>query len=217
MSKPYKGFFITIEGGEGCGKTTLAEKLQHALQQQGFSVLKTREPGGSELSEKIRTLVLDPTIGVKICERSELLLYLAARLQHIEESILPALREGKVVICDRFNDSSIVYQGCARHLGMEFVEKLCHLTCNGIEPDFTLFLDVDPEMGLKRLQPGTFDRLEQEKLQFHKEVRHGYLHLADKYSDRISIIDGSLTPDQVFDLAMKEMESHLTLKPPACG
>ena len=217
MSKPYKGFFITIEGGDGCGKSTLTVKLVDALQKQGYSVIKTREPGGSPLSEKIRELVLSPTIDVKIGERSELLLFLAARLEHIEEKILPALREGKVVVCDRFNDSSIVYQGCARHHGMEYVENICHLACNGLKPDFTLFLDLDPEEGLKRLQAGAFDRLDQEKLQFHKEVRHGYLHLADKYSERISIVDASLSPDQVFNIAMEEISNHLTLKPPVCG
>lgn len=217
MTKPYKGFFMTIEGGEGCGKSTLAEKLVEGLQKQGYGVKKTREPGGSPLSEKIRELVLSPHIDVKIGEKSELLLFLAARLQHIEEIILPALREGKVVICDRFNDSSIVYQGCARHLGMEYVEELCSLACNGLTPDLTFFLDLEPEVGLKRLKPEKIDRLDKERLQFHKEVRQGYLQLADKYPQRICILDGSLSPEQLSLLAMREILSHLTLKPSALG
>ncbi len=210
MSKEYKGCFITIEGGDGTGKSTLSEKLAQEFTSRGYSIVKTREPGGTPLSEKIRPLILDPNANFKVCERSELLLYLASRLQHIEEIIVPALREGKVVICERFNDSTIVYQGCARHLGMSYVEELCVLACNGLAtPDRTLYLDLDPEIGLQRIksQPDReLDRLELEKLQFHKQVRQGYLQLADKHPERITVIDANQSPEEVFNAALQAIE-----------
>lgn len=216
-NRPYKGLFITIEGGEGSGKSTVCTKLTSALQARGYEVLQTREPGGSPLSEHLRDLLLNPKERCNIAERAELLLFLAARAQHIEEQILPALREGKLVICDRFNDSSIAYQGCARHLGMHYVEKLCQLATEGLaEPNCTLFLDLDPILGLervKKLKNESLDRLEQEKLQFHREVRQGYLHLADANRERIEVIDAALPIDEVVKSCLKVLEPHLTLKP----
>jgi dTMP kinase len=204
QNKPYNGFFITIEGGEGSGKTTLSLTLKSELESKGYSVFHTREPGGTPLSEKLRALILQPS-SVKIGDQAELLLFLAARAQHIEEAILPALHQGKMVICERFNDSSIAYQGCARHLGMNHVEELCHLACRGLKPDLTFFLDIDPELGLQRIKEKrkeTFDRLEQEHLQFHKEVRQGYLHLADQYRERIIILDATLPIHQLSESAL---------------
>ena len=190
--RPYEGLFITIEGGDGCGKSSLTTSLAHELEKRGYSVLRTREPGGTPLSEHLRNLILDLD-SYKVSKRAEMLLFLTARVQHIEELILPALKEGKIVLCERFNDSTIAYQACARDLGVEDVEKLCHLVCDGIEPDVTMLLDLDPKIGLMRV-PGKKDRLESEKLQFHQQVRQGYLHLADKYPERITLIDA--TPDQ---------------------
>ncbi|NGX54425.1 MAG: Thymidylate kinase [Chlamydiae bacterium] len=210
MSKEYKGCFITIEGGDGSGKSTLTEKLAQEFTSRGYTIVKTREPGGTPLSEKIRHLVLNPNTDFTICDRSELLLYLASRLQHIEEIIVPALREGKVVICERFNDSTIVYQGCARHLGMSYVEELCALACNGLAtPDRTLYLDLDPEIGLHRIKSQSdreLDRLELEKLQFHKQVRQGYLQLADKHPERITIIDAGQPQEDVYKAALQAVE-----------
>ena len=208
--KPYEGLFVTIEGGDGCGKSTLSDHLTQELTKRGYPVFKTREPGGTPLSEKIRNLLLKPDADYTIAPRAELLLYLAARAQNVEECIKPALYKGQVVICERFNDSTIAYQGCARNLGMQFVEKLCNLLCDG--PDFTLFLDLDPAIGMNRVkaerkQP--FDRLEQEKLQFHKEVRQGYLHLADEHPQRIVVIDASQPLEQVVEAAWKALEPRL--------
>lgn len=216
-NKPYQGLFITIEGGEGVGKSTLSDEITLKLKKQGYDVLKTREPGGPPLSEEIRQILLSPKQTFKVGCRAELLLFLAARAQHLEEQILPALYQGKVVICERFNDSTIAYQGCARQLGMSYVEELCKLATEEIsEPDATILLDIDPIEGKKRLlaQRGeSVDRLEREELQFHKEVRQGFLHLADRYSERMTIIDASLPIDQVVKMALQAIEPHLTLKP----
>ncbi len=213
-NKPYPGLFLTVEGGDGCGKTTVAQKIVSYLQGAGYQVVATREPGGSALSEHIREMILQPSSKMKIGPRAELLLFLAARSQHVEEMILPALREGKIVVCERFHDSTIAYQGMARHLGMAFVEELARASCDCIDPDCTFFLDIDPVEGLKRVKEGRGekDRLEQEKLQFHREVRQGFLHLADKYRDRIAIIDASLPIDEVAAVVLKALEPHLTAK-----
>jgi dTMP kinase len=210
-NKPYKGFFLTIEGGEGSGKSYLAEKLTLELRALGYQVVKTREPGGSLLSEELRKLILEPPSGVKIGDRAELLLFLASRAEHVEEVILPALHEGKIVLCERFNDSTIAYQGCARHLGMGYVDKLCHLATT-LDPDLTLLLDLDPELGLERVEKkrqSAFDRLEREHLQFHRDVRQGFLHLADQYPSRITIVDANNPPEIVLATALQAVGSAL--------
>jgi dTMP kinase len=212
ISKPYEGLFVTIEGGEGCGKTTLTNRLALELEKKGYSVLKTREPGGTPLSEEIRKLLLNSEKKYSISEKAELLLFLTSRAQHIEESIKPALREGRIVICERFNDSTIAYQGCARGLGMDYVTQLCALV--GEEPDFTLLLDIDPLEGMQRMlkegkQP---DRIEQERLQFHKEVRRGFLHLADVCPHRICVLDATLTVEELAQGAMEALAPHLMIR-----
>lgn len=201
LNKPYSGFFLTIEGGEGCGKSTLSDGLRKELEARGHVVVRTREPGGTPLSEKVRDLLLHPGEGVSICERAEMLLFLTSRVQHIHELILPALREGKVVICERFNDSTLAYQACARHMGELDVEKICALVCDHIQPDCTLLLDLDPEVGLSRFT--SRDRLESEELQFHRDVRKGYLHLLDKFSERIHLIDASKSAKEVLEAALE--------------
>jgi len=211
-----EGIFLTIEGGEGSGKTTIAEQLTKTLSDRGYSVLHTREPGGTKLSEQIRNILLkhsssDLSMGV----HAELLLFLAARAQNIEENILPQLRKGGLVLCERFHDSSVAYQGAARYLGMQYVEQLCHLACPGIEPHCTLLLDLDPRVGLeraKKLRGQELDRLEEEGLQFHSEVRQGFLHQADKYPSRIRVIDAGLSLDQVLKASLLAIEPFL-LKP----
>lgn len=213
MNKPYEGLLVTIEGGEGSGKTTLTNRLAQELEKRGYPVLKTREPGGTPLSEHIRKVLLSPDAPYAISDQAELLLFLAARVQHIEERIKPALRQGHIVVCERFNDSTIAYQGCARHLGAERVEQLCKLVCEG--PDLTLLLDIDPVEGMRRItaeRKEPFDRLEQEHLQFHREVRQGFLHLADQYPQRITILDATLPIEQVTQAALTLVESRLPLK-----
>ena len=203
--KPYAGVFITIEGGEGVGKTTLAASLYEHLQKMGHDVLKTREPGGSKLSEHIRKVLLDPNLDIPISDRAELFLFLAARAEHLDELILPALHAGKIVICERFNDSTIAYQGYARNLGVEYVQKLCSAAFPKIEPDCTFFLDIDPEMGLRRAknQRGApLDRLELEKMQFHTAVRQGFLHLLDEHPERIYVLDAQKPPLEVVQAAL---------------
>jgi dTMP kinase len=213
INKPYDGLFITIEGGEGCGKTSLATSLTAELEKRGYSVLKTREPGGTSLSECIRKILLTNE-ECNMSEKAELLLFLAARAQHVEEAIKPALHQGKIVLCERFNDSTVAYQGCARGLGLDFVKNLCEFVIEG--PDFTLLLDIDPTEGLRRMkekgkQP---DRIEKEDLQFHWEVRRGYLELADHYPQRIAVLDAAGSLDEVFEAAIKALEPHLMIRKP---
>ncbi|MFN0065200.1 MAG: dTMP kinase [Chlamydiales bacterium] len=214
-NRPYTGFFLTVEGGEGCGKSTLCDSLTQELGKRGYNVVRTREPGGTALSEHLRGIVLSPKKPFPIGERTEMLLFLTARVQHLDELILPALRAGKVVICERFNDSTFAYQACARHLGYADVELLCRLVCNHIEPDCTLLLDIDPAVGLQRIKGRAIDRLEQEELQFHKDVRQGYLHLLDKYSERIHLVDATPDPKTVFGAALALLDNYITVKP--CG
>lgn len=208
-NKPYPGLFLTIEGGEGVGKSTFAGSLEAYLREKGHQVVRTREPGGTKLSEALRQLLLESE--TEVGSHAELLLFLAARSQHLEELILPALHAGKFVICERFHDSTIAYQGCARHLGMTYVEELCKLSTEGIVPDYTFFLDLDPEEGIKRIktkrgQP--LDRMEQQEIQFHREVRQGFLHLADKYPERIHILDAALPPEKVFAEAIVRLNDR---------
>lgn len=209
--------FITFEGGEGAGKTTLIHKLDTALQSQGYSVVRTREPGGSRLGEFIRGWLLNQDSHVAIGFKAELLLFLAARAQHLEDLIQPALQQGKIVLCDRFNDSTIVYQGIARGLGQGFVENLCNLVCGTTQPNLTLFLDLDPKVGLIRTQrlekehakAGEMDRIESEKEEFHHLVRRGFQSLAQQYPHRIHTLDAMQPEPQVYAEALKIINAML--------
>lgn len=209
-----KGLFFTFEGGEGAGKTTLIEKIYDSLLPLGYPVIQTREPGGTALSESIRPLILHRKDFPFFSARSELCLYLAARAQQVEEVILPALTENKIVLCDRFNDSTIAYQGYGRGLDIEEVAHFCSFVSQNITPDLTFFLDLDPQKGLERVhgskhKPG-YDRIEAESELFHQKVRKGYYALAEK-EKRIHILDASLSPEKVFAIAWKEIESFLNL------
>lgn len=214
-----KGFplFITCEGGEGSGKSTLIERLAHTLKKRGYDVVTTREPGGIPLGERIRQLLLRTNGNETIGSKAELLLFLAARAQHIDELIKPALDAGKIVLCDRFNDSTVAYQGYARGLGIEAVQRLCNFVCNGIEPDLTLFLDVDPTEGLQRSQrldkdtsaAGQVDRIEGEQLEFHQRVRQGMRRLVAQFPERMRVIDAHQPQDTVFETALKFLEPLL--------
>lgn len=217
--KQFKGYFITIEGGEGSGKSTSLTRLADLLVSRGYSVVKTREPGGTPLGEKIRNLLLNQDDTAQICSQAELLLFLAARAQHIEELIKPALIAGKIVLCDRFNDSTIAYQGAARGLDAKYVKKLCQLICGSVAPQLTLFLDVNPDIGLMRTNKlekehaatGQFDRIEKEALDFHKRVQQAFRHLARREPFRIYHIDANKSQDYVIKEAIRAIEEFILL------
>lgn len=201
------GRFITVEGGEGSGKSTLIQRLKDHLSGQGAEVIVTREPGGTPLGEAIRQLLLHSHSSMAIGPMAELLLFLAARAQHLEELIRPCLKLGKTVICDRFNDSTIAYQGTARNLNLQEVAALCEKICEGTQPHVTLLLDIDPRLGLKRASSrSTSDRMEMETLAFHDKVREAFRELASQHPGRIVLLDASQAPDQVVAQALKAIQ-----------
>lgn len=194
------GYFITFEGSEGCGKTTQIEALAKALEAQGKTVLITREPGGTLIGEKIRNLLQDPSHKNEISDMAELLLFSASRAELIASRIQPALKRGEIVICDRFYDSTYVYQGLGRAIGMEIVEQLNQITVGTLKPDLTILLDLDAKVGIERAksrQSGELDRIENESLVFFEAVRNGYLELAKKEPERFKTIDGLLSVDAI--------------------
>ncbi|WP_300119095.1 dTMP kinase [uncultured Enterococcus sp.] len=196
------GLFITIEGPDGAGKTTVLNELFPRLQMIAQKeIIKTREPGGVMIAEKIRQIILNPE-HQQMDERTEALLYAAARRQHLVEVILPALNEGKIVICDRFVDSSLTYQGAGRRIGMKEIAQINEFATEGLEPDFTLYLDVDSDTGLRRIQnhrKQDVDRLDLEGLEFHQRVRHAYLKLAEENPVRIHRIDAKMSLQEVVE------------------
>jgi dTMP kinase len=204
----FKTLFITFEGGEGAGKTTLIESIAKECERQGRQVLKTREPGGTPLGERVRSLLLENK--GPISPFAELALFLASRAEQIAEKILPALDEGKIVLCDRFNDSSIAYQGCARGLGMEEVESFCRFISGGLDPTLTLYLDIDPKEGLMRAQKSrALDRIEAEDIAFHTKIREGYLAIHRKHPERFHLLDASKRPDAIFQESMRLIRQAL--------
>ncbi|MEF2293217.1 MULTISPECIES: dTMP kinase [Virgibacillus] len=187
------GYFITFEGGEGAGKTTVLHTVTEKLRQNGYDVLATREPGGIKISEKIRQIILDP-LHTEMEEHTEALLYAAARSQHFAEKIVPALKKGKIVLCDRFIDSSLVYQGYARGLGMDEVLKINQFAVGDCMPDLTLFFDMEPKKGLERIAANKDreqNRLDLENLAFHEQVHQAYHILTERFSERIQTIDAA--------------------------
>lgn len=196
------GLFITIEGPDGAGKTTVLNELFPRLQMIAQKeIIKTREPGGVMIAEKIRQIILNPDHR-QMDERTEALLYAAARRQHLVEVIMPALNEGKIVICDRFVDSSLTYQGAGRRIGIKEIAQINEFATEGLEPDFTLYLDVDSDTGLRRIQnhrKQDVDRLDLEGLEFHQRVRHAYLKLAEENPVRIHRIDAKMSLQEVVE------------------
>lgn len=193
MSK--KGLFITFEGGEGCGKTSLIKILKTRLEEKNISIHVTREPGGSVIAEQIRNIILDKS-NTAMDSKTEALLYAASRRQHLAEIVLPLLENGTIVISDRYLDSSLAYQGYARGLGIDEVYAINKFAIDQTMPDMTFFLDLKPEEGLKRIAEHRSDevnRLDLEKLSFHQKVYEGYKLLAKKYPERIITIDASQT------------------------
>jgi len=197
--------FITFEGVEGSGKTTQIQHLKRYLARKGISCKVTREPGGPPISEKIRKILLDPNHR-KLTPFSELLLYEAARAQHINEVIKPFLKKGTTVLCDRFNDATLAYQGYGRKIDLTLIEKLNHLASQGVKPDLTFLLDCPSDLGLKRaVQRNRISRnekegrFEKEKIQFHHRVRKGYLTIARKEPQRVRVIDTRAGVEKVFE------------------
>lgn len=187
------GYFITFEGGEGAGKTSVLHETANLLRKDGYDVITTREPGGIAIAEKIRGIILDRA-HTEMDARTEALLYAAARRQHLVEKVFPALDEGKIVLCDRFIDSSLAYQGHARGLGIDEVYQMNQFAINDAMPDITLFFDVKPEEGLKRIaanQTREQNRLDLEKLSFHQAVYDAYQMLIERFPDRITRIDAT--------------------------
>ena len=199
-----KGLFITFEGNDGSGKSSVIAKAKEILEEQGYKVTLTREPGGSKIAEKIRTLILDPS-NLGMDDRTEALLYAASRREHLIKTILPALDKGHIVLCDRFLDSSLVYQGLARGIGIDEVYNLNMFAVEGKLPDLTLFVQVRPEIGLSRisLDNRELDRLELEGLSFQEKVYCGYQWLAEKNPDRIKVINGENTKEEVCKQAIE--------------
>lgn len=216
MSKAVIPRFISIEGGEGAGKTTLICAMENLLISWGFSVVNTREPGGSPLGNEIRNWLLNHQEKIKIGAKAELLMFLAARAQHIEELIAPAIAEGKVVLCDRFNDSTVAYQGVGRELGYSFVQGLCNTVCGATVPDLTIYLDIDPQIGLQRTKrlikenaaSGEVDRIEAERIEFHQQVRAAFKEIAKDQPDRFICIDASLPQKDVSEACKKILSTH---------
>lgn len=188
--------FITFEGGEGTGKTTIINNLYNHLINLGYDVIKTREPGGSKISESIRGIILDIN-NTEMDFKTEALLYAASRRQHLIEAVIPALQAGKIVICDRYIDSSLAYQGFARGLGIEEVKEINEYAINGYWPDLTIYIDLDPNIGINRIKSNhrAVDRLDVEKISFHNKVREGYLKLVELYPERIKKIEGNVSLD----------------------
>ena len=205
-----KGLFITFEGPDGSGKTTVSTAVCRRLEEEGYPVRYTREPGGSVIAEQIRQVILDPK-NTAMDARTEALLYAASRRQHLVERVLPALEEGTHVISDRFVDSSLAYQGTGRQIGIEEVFAINQFAIEGHMPVKTIYLDVDPEVGLERIRKGRayLDRLDQESLEFHERVLAGYQEVIRRYKDRMIIIDANRSPEEVIEDAYQAVKGLL--------
>ena len=203
--------FITIEGPEGSGKTTAVEQAVKKLEEMGYQIVRTREPGGTEIAEQIRNVILDKN-NTKMDPRTEALLYAASRRQHLVEKVWPALKEGKLVICDRYLDSSLAYQGGARGLGIENILNINLFATENTWPDLTLLFDLDPKIGLERIGKNAdreVNRLDLEKMEFHTKVRNTFLELAKRYPDRYVIIDASQSREEVANKTLEVILSKL--------
>ncbi len=204
--------FITFEGGEGSGKSTVMKDVATRLTKEGYKLVLTREPGGTPIAEEIRNVILDKA-NTKMDPRTEALLYAASRRQHLVEKIWPALERGEIVLCDRYLDSSLAYQGGARGLGVDEVLSINMFATEGEYPDLTLLFDLEPEEGLKRIEKNKgreVNRLDLEKLEFHKKVRDNFHALAKKYSTRYVVIDASKPLNEVEDEVYKIIKETIS-------
>ena len=203
--------FITFEGPDGSGKSTVIKAVYERLINDGYSVILTREPGGTPIAEKIRDIILDNS-NTALDARTEALLYAASRRQHLVEKIWPAIKEGKIVLCDRFLDSSLAYQGEGRKLGIENILNVNLFATENTYPDLTLFFNISPEEGLKRVSKDkkrVADRLDNENANFHQEVYNGFLKVNSMYKDRIQIVDATKSLNEVIENAYKIIKSKL--------
>lgn len=207
-----KSYFISFEGPDGSGKSTVIEQVVAQIGPHlKTQYLVTREPGGSEIAEKIRQMILDPANRL-MSAKTEALLYAAARSQHMAETIIPAIKQGKVIFSDRFVDSSLAYQGVGRDLGIHAVKQINDFATSGIAPDLTIFLDIKPEVGLRRIakeRAGQEDRLEQEQLAFHQKVYHGYQEVNQENKARIKVIDAEKPLAEVVSDCVKIIKTYL--------
>jgi dTMP kinase len=214
-SRPH---FISFEGGEGAGKTTLMNRLAKLFSSREIPVLKTREPGGTPFGEQLRRWILQHDSSFSFGAKAELLLFLAARAQHIQEKIAPALQQGVLVLCDRFNDSTVAYQGAGRGLGTEWVRSLCALVCEEVQPDLTFYLDLDPTVGLARRSKldkgeapnGQLDRIESEAMLFHQRIREAFLLIVKQEPDRFCFLDASQPQEAVFQAALQRINEQFS-------
>lgn len=200
------GYFVTVEGLDGCGKTTQLNLIKEYFINKGYEVIVVREPGGTQIGEQVRNILLDNK-NKEMCEITEVLLYAASRAQIIQEVIKPDLQKGKVVLCDRFVDSSFVYQGKARGVGLNVIEKINELAIDNIYPDVTYYFNITPETSIKRREFKIADRIEQEDIEFHRKVHDGYIEISEKYKNRIIKIDADVDIETVF----LEVKKHLDL------
>lgn len=205
----HNGFFVTFEGADGSGKSTQLEKVIKYFQENNLDFIATRDPGGTELGKKLREILLN--YDGEISSNCELFLYLADRAQHVDEKIIPALNQGKTIICDRYTDSTVSYQGYGRGLNITEINNLNNIVTKGVMPDLTLLFDVDTETAMKRVGSSK-DRLEAEGAEFHRKVRNGYLELAKNSTDRITVIDASKSVEEVFDITISVILKALNRK-----
>lgn len=208
-----QGFLLSIEGPDGSGKSTLIQELASHFSDTGREVVITREPGGARIAEQIREILLNPDHG-EMEAKTELLLYMASRRQHLVEKVLPALERGALVVMDRFIDSSVAYQGYGRGLDLEEIHWLNQFATDGKNPDLTLLLDLPAEQGLARIQANRsedVDRLDQEDLSWHQRVREGYLQLLEENPDRLVKVDASVDLPEVLDQALQRIAERLSL------
>ena len=203
--------FITLEGPEGSGKTTAVEAAVKKLEEMGYQIVRTREPGGTPIAEEIRNVILDKK-NTNMDPRTEALLYAASRRQHLVEKVWPAIKEGKIVICDRYLDSSLAYQGGARGLGVDEILNVNLFATENTWPDLTLLFDIKPEEGLKRIAANAnreVNRLDLEKIEFHQKVRDTFLSLAARYPERYVVIDASKSREEVAQATLEAILDRL--------
>ncbi len=204
-----KGLFITLEGPDGSGKTTIATALKEKLISMGYEIVHTREPGGIDIAEQIRNVILDPK-NTAMDPKTEALLYAASRRQHLVEKVIPNKEAGKIVLCERFLDSSIAYQGFGREIGMDKIISINEFAIDGNMPDLTIYLDIDEEAGLARLKDRSFkDRLDVESISFHHRVNQGYKEVVKKFPERIKVVDASKTVEEVLDACLNIITEYI--------
>lgn len=207
-----RGFLISFEGSEGSGKSTQVSRIADRFEDAGYEVVVTREPGGTPIGEEIRHILMHASESHNMMPETELLLFAASRAQLVREVILPAIEEGKIVLCDRFMDSTTVYQGVARNIQSEPVHMINTFAVGNLVPDVTVVIDLDAEIGLSRVRHRANDlpdRMEQENIQFYQKVRNGYLMLAKAMPERFIVVDGEKSPNDLEDAIWKELRQRV--------